>query len=164
MDVSILLICSAIFIIVCVFFFFHLKNEKKKSQHLNSQFEFLEKNMQDIAVLLLSKSEELSNKQGLKFEDLSKEIRIAQDQSNSKINNGFERLQSENIQIQSGINEKVSDIKKSFTEYMQKVEEILNKYNIDTNQTSLETNRIKEDINSSLQNILREIKAPLDLD
>ena len=111
-----------------------------------------------------TKIQETANKQNEIFEELRKEIKLAQDQANSKINSGFEQLQSENINIQKDVKEKVSDIKTTFKDYSQKVQDALTKYSEDSHQSKLEANRLKEQMQIELKNILTEIKAPLDLD
>jgi hypothetical protein len=58
----------------------------------------------------------------------------------------------------------MSEIKITFKDYAQKVQETLSKYSEDNNQSKLETNKLKEQIQKELKNILIEIKAPLDLD
>ena len=89
---------------------------------------------------------------------------MAQDQANSKINSGFEQLQSENLNIKKDVKENISEIKTTFKDYSQKVQEALIKYSEDNHQSKLEANKLKEKMYSELQNILKEIKAPLDLD
>jgi hypothetical protein len=59
-------------------------------------------------------------------------------------------------------NEKKNKLERD--EFSQKVQEALTKYSEDNYQIKQETIRLKEKIEIELQNILKEIKAPLDLE
>ncbi len=160
MDIALIIISSFILIVVSFFLYLYKTNEKKNKADRETDLIDLTRLLTDTE----TKIQETANKQNEKFEELRKEIKLAQDQANSKINNGFEQLQSENINIQKDVKEKVSDIKTTFKDYSQKVQEALTKYSEDSHQSKLEANRLKEQMQIELKNILTEIKAPLDLD
>ena len=160
MDIALIIISSLILIVVSFFLYFYKTNEKKNKADREIDLIDLKRLLRDTE----TKIQETANKQNEKFEELRKEIKLAQDQANSKINNGFEQLQSENINIQKDVKEKVSDIMTTFKDYSQKVQEALIKYSEDSHQSKLEANRLKEQMQIELKNILTEIKAPLDLD
>jgi hypothetical protein len=171
MDIILIIIGSLTLIAVCVFMYFYLKNEKKnQTERANEIYEIkqlmttIQTKIQEIDHQQQTKMQALALLQNEKFEGLAKEVKLAQDQSNSKMNSGFEQLQSENSNIQKDIREKIFEIKTTFEDYSRKVQESLTKYSENSNQSKLETNKIKEEIQKQLKNILTEIKAPLDLD
>lgn len=160
MDIALIIISSFTLIIICVFLYLYLTNEKKnKVERANSINE-----LKQALTTLQTKSQDLANLQNEKFEVLAKEVKLAQDQANSKINSGFEQLRNENSNIQKDVNEKISDIKAAFKDYSQKTQDALTKFSEDTHQSKLEANKLKEQMQTELNNILKEIKAPLDLD
>jgi SMC interacting uncharacterized protein involved in chromosome segregation len=160
MDIALIIISSLTLIIIGVFLFLYLSNEKKNKVDRENSINELK---QALTTLQL-KTQDLATLQNEKFEGLAIVVKSAQDQANSKINSGFEMLQNENLNIQRDVKEKVSDIKTSFKEYSQKVQDALTKYSDETHQSKLEAKRLKEQIQTELHNILKEIKAPLDLD
>jgi uncharacterized protein YoxC len=160
MDISLIIIPSLTLIVIGVFLYLYLSNEKKNKLERVNDINELKKAL----TALQAKTQDLATLQNEKFEGLAKVVKLAQDQANSKINSGFEQLQSENSSIQKDVKEKISDIKTTFKDYSQKVQEALTKYSEDSHQSKLEANKLKEKMQSELQNILKEIKAPLDLD
>lgn len=160
MDIALIIISSLTLIVVSFFLYLYKTNEKKNKADRETDLIDLKRLLTDTE----TKIQETANKQNEIFEELRKEIKLAQDQANSKINSGFEQLQSENINIQKDVKEKVSDIKTTFKDYSQKVQDALTKYSEDSHQSKLEANRLKEQMQIELKNILTEIKAPLDLD
>lgn len=160
MDIALIIISSLTLIVVSFFLYLYKTNEKKNKADRETDLIDLKRLLTDTE----TKVQETANKQNEIFEELRKEIKLAQDQANSKINSGFEQLQSENINIQKDVKEKVSDIKTTFKDYSQKVQDALTKYSEDSHQSKLEANRLKEQMQIELKNILTEIKAPLDLD
>lgn len=171
MDIILIIVGSLTLIAVCAFMYLYLKNEKKnKTERANEIYEIkqlmtaIQTKIQETDHQQQTKMQALALLQNEKFEGLAKEVKLAQDQSNSKINSGFEQLQSENSNIQKDIIEKISEIKTTFEDYSRKVQETLSKYSESSHQSKLETNKIKEQIQKELKNILTEIKAPLDLD
>lgn len=171
MDIILIITASLTLIAVGAFIYLYLKNEKKnKTERANDINEIkqlltaVQTKMQETTHQQQTKMQDLAHLQNEKFEGLAKEVKFAQDQANSKINSGFELLQSENSNIQKDVKEKISEIKTTFKDYSQKIQEALTKYSEDNNQSKLETNQIKEQIKKELKNILTEIKAPLDLD
>ena len=160
MDIALIIIPSLTLIVIGVFLYLYWTNEKKNKVERANNINELKKAL----TALQTKIQDLATLQNEKFEGLTKEVKLAQDQANSKINSGFEQLQSENSSIQKDVKEKISDIKTTFKDYSQKVQEALTKYSEDSHQSKLEANKLKEKIQSELQNILKEIKAPLDLD
>ncbi len=77
---------------------------------------------------------------------MEKRIKTAHDEANSKINSNFVQLQI------------------AFKEYSIKVQETLTRYSEENLELRKATNQIKEQIQKDLNNILTEIKAPLDLE
>ncbi|MFY7935894.1 MAG: hypothetical protein ACOVOQ_00845 [Flavobacterium sp.] len=160
MDIALIIISSLTLFVIGVFLYLYWTNEKKnKVERVNNINE-----LKSALTVLQTKTQDLATLQNEKFEGLAKEVKLAQDQANSKINSGFEQLQSENSSIQKDVKEKISEIKTAFKEYSQKVQEALTKYSEDSHESKLEANKLKEKMQSELQNILKEIKAPLDLD
>jgi len=160
MDILQIIISSLTLIAIGVFMYLYWINEKKnKAERANDINE-----LKQTLTALQTKVQDLATLQNEKFQGLAKEVKLAQDQSNSKINSGFEQLQIENTGIQKDVKDKISEIKKAFNEYSQKVQEALTKYSEDNHQSKLEANELKDKMQTELQNILKEIKAPLDLD
>jgi len=142
MDIAIIITASLTLIAVGVFMYLYLKNEKQnKTDRANDLNELKEQ-----LTVLQTKISETSSHQNEKFEILGKEIKTAQDEANSKVNNNFEQLQA------------------AFKDYSLKVQEALTKYSEEHIELKKATNQIKEQIQKELKNILTEIKAPLDLD
>jgi hypothetical protein len=171
MEIILIITASLTLIVLGAFMYLYLKNEKKnKTERANDINEIkqlmttVQTKIQEIAYQQQTKMQDLALLHNEKFEGLAKEVKLAQDQANSKINSGFEQLQSENSNIQKDVKEKISEIKTTFKDYSQKVQEALTKYSEDSHQSKLETNKLKEQIQKELKNILTEIKAPLDLD
>lgn len=160
MNIALIIISSLTLIILGVFLYLYWTNEKKNKVERASNINELKQAL----TALQTKTQDAATLQNEKFEGLAREVKLAQDQANSKINSGFEQLQSENLNIQKDVNENISEIKTTFKDYSQKVQEALTKYSEDNHQSKLEANKLKEKMHSELQNILKEIKAPLDLD
>ena len=160
MDIALIILTSLTLIVIGLFLYLYLTNEKKNKVERTNNINELKLAL----TALQSKTQDLAILQNEKFEGLAKEVKLTQEQANSKMNSGFEQLQSENLNIQKDVNEKVSEIKTSFKDYSQKIHETITKYSEDSHQSKLEANRLKENMQSELQNILKEIKAPLDLD
>lgn len=160
MNIALIIISSLTLIILSVFLYLYWTNEKKNKVERASNINELKQAL----TALQTKTQDAATLQNEKFEGLAREVKLAQDQANSKINSGFEQLQSENLNIQKDVNENISEIKTTFKDYSQKVQEALTKYSEDNHQSKLEANKLKEKMYSELQNILKEIKAPLDLD
>jgi hypothetical protein len=164
MDIVLIITSSMTLIVVGVFMYFYLTNEKKNKVCRIRDLNELKQSVTEIQSAIQTKNLETSTLQNEKFELLVKSVKIAQDQSNSKINSGFEQLQNENLNIQKDVKEKVSEIQLAFKEYSRKVQETLTKYSDENLELKNSTNQIKEQIHKELKNILTEIKAPLDLD
>lgn len=160
MEQPILIIASLTLIGVVTFIFLYLTTEKKKKAARETELSELK----ELLTVVQTKISDTSNQVTGKFEALSKEVRIAQDQANQKINSGFEQLQTENSNVQKDVKEKVGDIKNAFKEYSMKVQETLTKYSTDNAEFKKNTEQLKEQMQKELQNILKEIKTPLDLD
>lgn len=160
MNIALIIISSLTLIILSVFLYLYWTNEKKNKVERASNINELKQAL----TALQTKTQDAATLQNEKFEGLAREVKLAQDQANSKINSGFEQLQSENLNIQKDVKENISEIKTTFKDYSQKVQEALTKYSEDNHQSKLEANKLKEKMYSELQNILKEIKAPLDLD
>lgn len=160
MNIALIIISSLTLIILSVFLYLYWTNEKKNKVERASNINELKQAL----TALQTKTQDAATLQNEKFEGLAREVKLAQDQANSKINSGFEQLQSENLNIKKDVKENISEIKTTFKDYSQKVQEALTKYSEDNHQSKLEANKLKEKMYSELQNILKEIKAPLDLD
>jgi len=160
MEIVLIINSSLTLILVCVFLYLFWTNNKKNKVENKKNIEELKYAL----TALQTKTQELTTLQIEKFDGLAKIVKLAQDEANAKINSGFEHLQSENSNIQKDIKEKISEIKTAFKDYSQKVQETLTKYSEDSHQSKLEANMLKEKMQYELQNILNEIKAPLDLD
>ncbi len=160
MDIALIIISSFTLIVTCVFLYLYLTNEKKNKVDKANRFNELRQALTDFQ----TKTQDLANLQNEKFEGLAKEVKVSQDQANSKINTGFEQLQKENSNIQKEVNDKISEIKTAFKDYSQKIQDTLTNYSKDSHQSKLEANKLKEQMQIELHNILKEIKAPLDLD
>jgi len=168
MEQPILIITAMAFIGVVTLIFLYLKTEKKKKAAREAELaeikEYLKTEVNNLLSKVQTKMQENSNQASEKFDALAKDVRIAQDQANQKINIGFEQLQAENLIVRKDVADKISDIKTSFKEYSEKIKESLNKYSNDNIEFKKGTEQVKERIQRELQNILKEIKAPLDLD
>lgn len=168
MEIFLISISSLTLIVISIFLFYYSKTEKKNKDNITNQFNLLSASLKsDFENGTRSQLEiiaDISKKQNEKFESLSKDVRVSQEQANTKINDGFEHLQKENSNIQKEVKDKVADIKNSFKDYSQKVDAVLAKYSDDLYQTQLDSNRIKEEMQTEINRILKEIKAPLDLD
>ena len=160
METALIIISSLTLILIVFFLYFYKTNEKKNKANREIDLSGLKQILADTQ----TKNQDIANKQNEKFDELRKEVKLAQDQANSKINSGFEQLQNANIDIQKDVKEKISDIKTTFKDYSQKIQDALTKYSEDNHQSKLEANRLKEQMQIELKNILTEIKAPLDLD
>ena len=160
MNIALIIISSLTLIILSVFLYLYWTNEKKNKVERASNINELKQAL----TALQTKTQDAATLQNEKFEGLAREVKLAQDQANSKINSGFEQLQSENLNIQKDVKENISEIKTTFKDYSQKVQEALIKYSEDNHQSKLEANKLKEKMYSELQNILKEIKAPLAVD
>jgi hypothetical protein len=164
MEITLIIISALSLITIIAFFYFYSKNEKKnKVERVNDLKEITTK-IEETTRRQLAKITEIANQQNEKYGELSKDVKTFQEQANTKINSGFEQLQNENSNIQKDVKEKVADIKSSFKDYSQKVQEILTKYSDDLHQSKLDSNRLKEEMQTEINNLLKEIKAPLDLD
>ena len=171
MELALIIISTISLIGIFALMFIYLSNVKKtKIERLNEISELkmllneIKSKVHDSSEQHLKKLNELATIQNDKFDVLCREIKLTQEQSNSKINNGFELLQIENSNIQKEVKEKISEIRSSFKEYSSKVQSALNKYSDDVELNRQETNKLKGQIQSELSNILKEIKAPLELD
>jgi predicted nucleic acid-binding Zn-ribbon protein len=171
MDIILLITASLTLFAVGTFMYLYLKNEKKNKTERGNDINEIKQLMSVVQTKIhetahqqQTKIQDLAILQNEKFEGLAKEVKLAQDQANSKINSGFEQLQSENLNIQKDVKEKISEIETTFKDYSQKVQEALTKYTEDSKESKLETIKLKEQIQQELKNILTEIKAPLDLD
>lgn len=175
MELPILIISSLTLICVIVFLFLYLKTENKKKiarenelLELRSILTTVQGRLSEVEQSLIKQLHDISMKIITEFtqcfESLTINVRAAQDQANQKIDSGFEKLQTENSNIQRSVDQKVNDIKTAFQNYLQQVENVLSSYS----QSNLELRRDAEQLNQQmqreLQNILKEIKTPLELD
>jgi hypothetical protein len=175
MELPILIIASLTLVCVSVFLFQYLKTEKKKKlarenelSELRSLLTTVQSRVTEAEQGLNHQLQDISAKATTeftqRFETLTSNVRTAQDQANQKINSGFEQLQTENSNIQKDVNQKVNDIKSAFQQYSQQVENILSSYAQSNSEFKRDTEQLKQQIQRELQNILKEIKTPLELD
>lgn len=160
MEPSIIILIAFTLIGVIIFIFLYLTTEKKKRGERAAELNELKQ----LSANLQNQIQDTTNQVNEKFDVLAKDVRNAQDQANQKINSGFEKLQIENSNIQKDVSERIADIKTAFKEYSEKVKETLVKYSDDNAEFKKSSEQMKEQIHKELQNILKEIKTPLDLD
>jgi hypothetical protein len=155
-------------ILISYFIYIYLKNEKFNKLQREAELQKLQTVILDkIAenhTQLDNKINDITKKILESFEELSKNVKLSQEQANSKVDLGFEQLQKENINIQNDVNYKIADIKTSFKEYSNSVETTLTKFIDDNKKIKIEASKLKEEMQKDLKEILMEIKAPLDLD
>ncbi|HNG27020.1 MAG TPA: hypothetical protein PLJ37_06400, partial [Chitinophagales bacterium] len=91
MNIALIIISSLTLIILSVFLYLYWTNEKKNKVERASNINELKQAL----TALQTKTQDAATLQNEKFEGLAREVKLAQDQANSKINSGFEQLQSE---------------------------------------------------------------------
>lgn len=155
-------------IIISYFIYIYLKNEKLNKLQREAELQKLQTvildKIADNHTQQENKINDITKKILESFEELSKNVKLSQEQANSKVDLGFEQLQKENINIQNDVSNKIADIKISFKEYSNSVETTLTKFIDDNKKIKIETSKLKEEMQNDLKEILMEIKAPLDLD
>ena len=155
-------------IIISYFIYIYLKNEKLNKLQREAELQKLQTvildKIADNHTQQENKINEVTKKILESFEELSKNVKLSQEQANSKVDLGFEQLQKENINIQNDMSNKIADIKISFKEYSNSVETTLTKFIDDNKKIKIEASKLKEEMQNDLKEILMEIKAPLDLD
>jgi len=155
-------------IIISYFIYIYLKNEKLNKLQREAELQKLQTVILDKIADNYTQQENKINDTTKKiiesFEELSKNVKLSQEQANSKVDLGFEQLQKENINIQNDVSNKIADIKISFKEYSNSVETTLTKFIDDNKKIKIEASKLKEEMQNDLKEILMEIKAPLDLD
>ena len=168
MEQAIVIIAAMTLLGVIALIFLYLTTEKKKKAAREAELtelnELLKTEINNLLTKVQAKMQETTNQEAEKFEALAKEVRTAQDQANAKINSIFEQLQSENTTLRKDVGEKIADINTAFKDYSEKVKDNLTKYSNDNAEFKKGTEHLKEQIQRELQNILKEIKSPLDLD
>jgi hypothetical protein len=175
MELPILIIASLTLVCVAIFLFLYFKTEKKKKlarenelSELRSLLTTVQGRVTEAEQGLKQQLQDISAKATTefiqRFDTLTSNVRTAQDQANQKINSGFEQLQTENSVIQKDVDQKVNDIKSAFQKYSQQVENILSTYAQSNSEFKRDTEQLKQQIQMELQNILKEIKTPLELD
>lgn len=155
-------------IIISYFIYIYLKNEKLNKLQREAELQKLQTvildKIADNHTQQENKINDITKKILESFEELSKNVKLSQEQANSKVDLGFEQLQKENINIQNDVSNKIADIKISFKEYSNSVETTLTKFIDDNKKIKIEASKLKEEMQNDLKEILMEIKAPLDLD
>ena len=155
-------------IIISYFIYIYLKNEKLNKLQREAELQKLQTVILDKIADNHTQQENKINDTTKKiiesFEEISKNVKLSQEQANSKVDLGFEQLQKENINIQNDVSNKIADIKISFKEYSNSVETTLTKFIDDNKKMKIEASKLKEEMQNDLKEILMEIKAPLDLD
>ncbi len=155
-------------IIISYFIYIYLKNEKLNKLQREAELQKLQTVILDKIADNYTQQENKINDTTKKiiesFEEISKNVKLSQEQANSKVDLGFEQLQKENINIQNDVSNKIADIKISFKEYSNSVETTLTKFIDDNKKIKIEASKLKEEMQNDLKEILMEIKAPLDLD
>lgn len=155
-------------IIISYYTYIYLKNEKQNKRQREAELQKLQTvildKIADNHTQQENKINDITKKILESFEELSKNVKLSQEQANSKVDLGFEQLQKENINIQNDVSNKIADIKISFKEYSNSVDITLTKFIDDNKKIKIEASKLKEDMQNDLKEILMEIKAPLDLD
>jgi hypothetical protein len=118
MEIILIVIESLALIAVVFFIYLYINNEKKNKTERAIEFNEIKQLMTTVQIKIhetnyqqQTKMQDLAFLQNEKFSVLAKEVKLAQDQANSKINSGFEQLQNENSNIQKDVKEKISEIK-----------------------------------------------------
>ena len=158
--VVILIIASLTLISIITFLILYFKNEKNNRQIEQDNLEVLKSGLTELKNLSINTASDITNR----FNDLRKEVKLSQDQANTKMNSGFENLEEENKKIRKEIADNITKLQSAFKDYAEKADKLLTKYSNDVDENKKETNQLKEQIQQQLQNILKEIKSPLDLD
>ena len=168
MEQPIIIIAALTLLGVIALIFLYLTTEKKKKAvreaELTELKELLKTEVNSLLTKVQTKIQENTNQATEKFDALAKDVRIAQDQANAKINSGFEQLQNENSNVQKDVRNNIAEIKTAFKDYSEKVKEALRTYSNDNAEYKKDAEQLKTKIQTDLQNILKEIKTPLDLD
>lgn len=160
MEQPILIIVSLTLLGVIAFVFLYLTNEKKKKATRGAELEELKQ----LLATVQNRIQETASQLTEKFENLAKDVRTAQDQANAKINSGFDQLQTENSNVQKDVRNNIAEIKTAFKDYSENVKEALRTYSNDNADFKKDAEQLRTKIQTDLQNILKEIKTPLDLD
>mgnify|MGYP003460928775 CR=1 FL=1 len=158
--IVVLILSVLILLTSAVFILLYFKTEKARKQADADNLEILQNEFAEIKKLEINTASDLSDR----FDALRKEIKLSQDQANAKMNLGFENLETENIDIRKEIAANITKLELAFKDYADKADRLLSKYSNDVADTQKEANQLKEQIKKELQNILIEIKSPLDLD
>ncbi|RTY90997.1 hypothetical protein EKM01_08115 [Flavobacterium sp. RSP46] len=167
-------------IIICYFFYVYSNNEKMNKIQRENEI----KELQNIILNKIAETkkeqeikniENINNQQTIlneisqqifeKFEELSKKVKLFQEQSSAKTELGFKVLLQEYIKIKDELNTETTLIKDSFKDYSQNIETTISKYSEDNYNTKLAANKFKEELEQDLKSILMGIKdAKLDVD
>ena len=159
--IIVVLILSVLILLTCaVFILLYFKAEKARKQADADNLEILQNEFAELKKLEINTASDLTDR----FDALRKEIKLSQDQANAKMNLGFENLEIENKDIRKEIAANITKLESSFKDYADKADRLLSKYSNDVADTQKDANQLREQIQKELQNILKEIKSPLDLD
>jgi len=159
MEQPILILASLILIGLIAFILYYLKNEKIKTVLRKSEKAEMQQFLTKVQIQIRDSSFQVVDK----FNELSKELHILQDNYLQKLNSGFDEILQENSNTKQDQKEKFDGLKSAFQEYSKKIQETLTKYSNDNNEFKKNTEQLKAQMNVGLQNILKEIQAPLDL-
>jgi uncharacterized protein YpmS len=153
MELAILVITSLILIAVITFIGIYLNNERKRK----------------------AKREIELTEQKKHFDILSKEFSSAQLKTNQIMNSGLEKFQNESINVKKEVADKFSELKSALKEYTELINTNLTQYSKansefktqylkDNSEFHKSMEQAEKRIQKELQNLMDEIKSPLDLD
>lgn len=157
---AILIITALILVAFLIFLISYFKNEKVNREIEYDNIESLKTILSELQTFCTAMKTDMTDS----FNELRKEVKISQDKANTKMNSGFITLEEENKEIRKEASAFVNKLQTTFKDYAERVDKLLVKYTNDNIDNQKETNQIKQQIQQELQNILKEIKSPLDLD
>jgi len=157
---AIIFITSLTLAAILTFSVLYFKTEKTNRLTLHDNIESLKEILTELKSLSINTASDISGR----LNELRKEVKLAQDQANAKMNSGFAKMEEENKEIRKETSSYISTIQTTFKDYADRVDKLLAHYANDTLENQRETNQLKQQIQQELQNILKEIKSPLDLD
>lgn len=167
-DQLILLFTVLTFVGFIAFVVLYLTNERKvRKVRETQQAELKELLKYEVNALMTNLQTKLDEDLSLSkemFDALAKEILTTLIQASAENNSYFVKINAEYTAIKKDIEVGFDENRTAFKAYAEKVRENLIKYSSDNAEFKKRNDELKEHIQRELHNILREIKAPLDLD
>src|SRR5690606_13426081 len=99
------------------------RHEKANSLTLSANFDAVNHSLEELKTLSLKAASDISER----FNDLRKEVKIAQDQANTKMNSGFELLKEDNKKTKKEFSEQVNNLLTSHKDYAERVDKLITK-------------------------------------